>query len=245
MVVVVVGGGLGLFDSVVVCFLATTNQALGGNLDLHTSSQPAVLLDQQCSWPPELCQGKPSGADNLCQGRPQGAAKENLRVLPAPAREDLRVLPAPAREDLRVLPAPAREDLRVLPAPAKEDLRVLPSLSQGTTLSATKFYHKGRPEGFACWHSLSPLPYTPHRHAACKAKGPACSILCHLPLTTPLPSPSPSLNCQVAARSRLGRAATSLFREGEGEGKGRGARRKSLSTKIPAHLTKAISLPSL
>ena len=47
-----------------------------------------------------------------------------------------------------------------------------------------------------------------------------------------LPPPPPSLNCKVAARCRLGRAATSQFREGEGEGGGAPA-----APNPPAHPT--------
>ena len=39
------------------------------------------------------------------------------------------------------------------------------------------------------------------------------------PIHFPSPSPFPPLNCQVAARCRLGRAATSQFRGGKGEGR--------------------------
>ena len=43
------------------------------------------------------------------------------------------------------------------------------------------------------------------------------------PVRESAPSSFPSLNCKVAARCRLGRAATSQFREGKEEGGGRAA----------------------
>ena len=62
------------------------------------------------------------------------------------------------------------------------------------------------------------------------------------PATAPL-SPFPSLNCKVAARCRLGRAATSQFREGKGE-RGGGRRRRAPDPAAPTrtpHETLAVA----